>query len=972
MTPFLQSVAETFYEQCGNTLYRHTFVFPNRRAGVFFQKYLADIADKPLFSPQVVTIQELFESLSEYKTADTIEMLVMLYKHYVRLSKSNETFDEFLFWGEMLLSDFSEVDKHLVNAQDIFKNIDNLKSLSDDMSDLTEEQRDAIRRFWDNFMSEASNDNDINNTKKKFKETWEILFPLYTSLREELHKKHCSYEGMMFRDVVERLRTKDISEFRSESIVFVGFNALTPAEMQLMEHLKNRGIADFYWDYDAPTVRDEKNKASLWIRENEVRFPSQYVINREAPSDEKTDLEVIGIPSGVGQAKHVHRILRHLLDTKIIPDSQQAIRTAVVLPDENLLLPLLYSIPSEIEKINVTMGYHLSHAMTASLFRYIAGLQSNIRKQSDGSAAFYHQFVFAVLNHPLVMRVARDAVEKIKKYLLEHNRILVSPGEMDENPLLAKIFVPIERWQDIADYLKELLGLFYQSLTDEKNREKQENDAYDARAIDLEREFIVQYFTTITRLQDTLHGAELSVNTYFRLLKRLEHSITVAFRGEPLSGLQIMGVLETRVLDFENIIILSMNEGVYPVRKSERSFIPYSLRKEFKLTTYEHQDSVYAYNFYSMIHRAKRVYMLYDTRMEEMQSGEVSRYFYQLKYLYHSHFNICEKEIHYRVSIPDEVPIYVEKTPEVMAKLNRYRAGGDAWLSASLIRKYVKCPLDFYFSAIENFDEEEEVQELIENSTFGSIFHRVMEMLYKPYEGRDVASTAIDALLKDDAKIVGLIKEAFARCYFKDETKRYELEGQNYLISEILLSYVKQVLEVDKNLLKADKKRDTFKYVASEYRFQTAYEVSDSLSVNIKGSIDRIDLVDEIYRIIDYKSGSGKNTVRDITDLFDPKKSHDVANILQLFIYAKFYAMEHRNITISPAIYYLKSVFKDFEPSIFLNKAKIDDITPLLDEFTEQLNQCIQEIFDPNVPFTQNLEPHYCTWCSRLGLSSGK
>ncbi len=964
MKPFLQSVAETFYIQCDNTLCRHTFVFPNRRAGVFFQKYLADFADKPIFSPRIITIQELFESLSEYKTADSIEMLVMLYKHYVRLSKSNETFDEFLFWGEMLLSDFSEVDKHLVDAQVIFKNIDNLKSLSDDMSDLAEEQRDAIRRFWGNFKKEASEDNDTNNTKIKFKETWEVLFPLYTSLREELHKNRRAYEGMMFRDVVERLATKDISDFRSESIVFVGFNALTPTEMKLMEHLKKMGIADFYWDYSAPTVRDEKNKASFWMRENESRFPSQYAINCEKPS-KKTDLELIGIPSGVGQAKHVNRILRHLLDTKIIPDSQQAIRTAVVLPDENLLLPLLYSIPSEIEKINVTMGYHLSHAMTASLFRHIAGLQSNIREQSDGSAAFYHQFVFAVLNHPLVTRVARDAVEKIKKHLLEHNRILVSPDEMNGNPLLEKIFIPIQCWQDIADYLKELLGLFYQSLTDEKNREKQEDDAYDARAIDLEREFIVQYFTTITRLQDTLHGAELSVNTYFRLLKRLEHSITVAFQGEPLSGLQIMGVLETRVLDFENIIILSMNEGVYPVRKSERSFIPYSLRKEFKLTTYEHQDSVYAYNFYSMIHRAKRVYMLYDTRMEEMQSGEVSRYYHQLKYLYNSHFNICEKEIHYSVSIPDEVPITVEKTPAVMAKLNRYRAGGDAYLSASLIRKYVKCPLDFYFSAIENFDEEEEVQELIENSTFGSIFHRVMEMLYKPYGGREVDCAAIDALLKDDAKIVGLIKEAFARCYFKDETKCCELEGQNYLISEILLSYVKQVL-------KADKKLCPFKYVASEYQFQTACEVNDSLKVNIKGSIDRIDMVDGFHRIIDYKSGSGKNTVREITELFDPKKSDDVANILQLFIYAKFYAMEHPGITISPAIYYLKSVFNDFEPSIFLNKEKIANIIPLLDEFSEQLNQCIQEVFDPNVPFIQSSEPHYCTWCSRLGLSSAK
>lgn len=345
MTPFLYRIASTFYQQYGDDLYRLTFVFPNRRAGVFFQKYLAEVAEKPIFSPNIITISELFESLSEYRLADRIEMLVMLYDHYRRISESVESFDEFLFWGEMLLNDFSDVDKHLADARQLFRNVQDLKSMDSDMSYLTESQIEAIRRFWTNFLPIEGND-----TKKEFLELWRILFELYTSFREELHRKGLAYEGMLFREVVERAKAKKEMPITFSEIVFVGFNAITPAESALMAHFHNLKIADFYWDYASPLVRDKQNKASLWAQENLLRFPSRFEIEEENSSEEKPIIEVVGIPSGVGQAKQVSQILSQLVENKSIPNSNEAINTAIVLPDENLLLPVLYSIPSEIGK----------------------------------------------------------------------------------------------------------------------------------------------------------------------------------------------------------------------------------------------------------------------------------------------------------------------------------------------------------------------------------------------------------------------------------------------------------------------------------------------------------------------------------------------------------------------------------------------------------------------------------------------
>ncbi len=950
MTPFLHRIAAVFYEQFGNELYKYTFVFPNKRAGVFFQKYLAEIAGKPIFSPTILTIQELFAMLSPYQLADSIEMLVMLYEHYKRISTAEESFDDFLYWGEMLINDFNDVDKHLVDAQQLFKNIHDLKSLDGDMSYLTPEQINAIRRFWTNFMPVEGND-----TKQKFQETWQILFELYSSFRAELHEKGYAYEGMMFREVAERAKEKGNFEFKTAGFIFVGLNALTPSEMLLMKYLKNIGKADFYWDYNSPQVRDEQNRSSMWVKDNLLRFPSKFSVDDAQKDTGKPIVELVGIPSAVGQAKHVTRILSELIDKKYITNANQAINTAVVLPDENLLLPILYSIPQEIGKINVTMGYGLSHSSVASLVDNIADLQRNLRK-SGGENAFYYRFVMALLNHPLLITIAKTETEELKSHILTRNRIMITESEIPDHPLLKLIFRPINDWREALDYLKDILSHVYSALTQEKHDENDEERS--AKPTDLEREFIVQYYKTITRLNDTLRNAKhLSVETYFRLLKRLSQSISVSFSGEPLSGLQIMGVLETRVIDFENLIILSMNEGVFPLKNPTNSFIPYTLRKGFGLPTYEHQDSTYAYHFYRMISRAKRVFMLYDTRAEEMQTGEVSRYFYQLKYLYNDFFDIRERVVTYDVSVPETPPVSVSKTSGVMQKLNAFRAGNERSLSASLINNYVNCPLQFYFTAVEGLSEEDEVRESVEADVFGSIFHRVMETIYNRYKGQTVTPNVLSEIAKNDAYLTELINKAFARYYFKDEENPKPLQGQHYLVGEILRSYVKQTLQ-------ADKQFTPFEYVGSEFKFNTPYRASDELTVNFKGIIDRIDRVGNSYRIIDYKTGTGATDFKTIEQLFDASKEKRPYQILQIFVYALFYLKENPAKSVIPTIYYLRSIFKDFDPSVSCNNHPIKDISIFMDEFTERFNNTLVDIFNPEIPFSQTQNEKNCEWCA--------
>lgn len=954
MTPFLYRIAQTFYSQYGENLYQHTFVFPNRRAGLFFQKYLAEISGRPLFSPQVITINEFIEQLSNYQQVDKIELLVLLYDIYIAISESDESFDDFVYWGEMLLSDFDDVDKYMIDAKQLFTNVTDLKSIDDHATYLTEEQIAAIRQFWTNFMPYEASD-----TKKKFMETWQVLSPLYTQFREMLHEKGLAYQGMIYRDVAERTKKKEALDVPTGEVVFVGLHALSTSEIKLLQYLKANGNADFYWDYESPFVNDPANKASLWVERNRTLFPSKHAIALPV-FDGKINIEVMGIPSGVGQAKHATTILNRLIADQKITNPSQAINTAVVLPDENLLLPILYSVPESIGKINVTMGYSLSHSSVSGLIKYLADAQRKVRIV-DGKRHYYFRYVISILNNSLVKIAAKEEGEAMKEHILKNNLVMVPEDELQGHPLFQYIFRGIESWQGIAEYLKQVLRAVYGYLTKATQDEKEIDDkeeSYDVESMDLEREFVVQYFKTITRLEETLKDVTVNMtfDTYFKLLDRLAISLSVSFSGEPLSGLQVMGVLETRVLDFENIIMLSMNEGVFPLKKPSNSFIPYTLRKGFDMPTYEFQDSIFAYHFYRMISRAKNVYFLYDTRAEGAQSGEVSRYLYQIKYLYPDKFNLNERLFTYQVKSPQAEAIVVNKTGTVWNKLNQYRAGGEKALSASSFNNYIDCPLRFYLMHVEELSEEEEVAESVEHAIFGTILHKIMQEIYDRYRGEVVTADLLNEIMKNDAFITEKLEKAFAKYYTKQPDRPKPLKGNSYLVGETLRNYIKQVLKIDARYA-------PFIYLHSEKQFNRPHRVNDELWVNFKGSIDRVDEKDGLTRIIDYKSGKGDLNFKELADLFDSSNDKRPKPILQVFIYSYFYNVVVPGKVLSPGIYFMRTSFTDFTFAVTCNKQEVDDVSAYFPAFEILLNNKIVELFNQDVPFTQTENEKNCEYC---------
>ena len=956
MKPFLYQVASLFYEKWGAEVSRLAFVFPNRRTGLFFQKYLSEVADIPLFSPTILTINDLFIQLSGKQSADRISMLFTLYDIYIRQSGSTETFDEFLYWGEMLLNDFDDIDKYMANARMLFSNVTDLREIENDFDFLSDEQIAAIRSFWSSFYPRGDTPN-----QQQFLAVWQVLYDLYEEFRATLAAEGKGYEGMIFREVVESMERGESPDLPYEQIVFVGLNALSVSEERFLAQLQKRKIADFYWDYVSDKVTDPDNKASYFVSRNRKSFPSSMKL----PPEEKvkTEIEVIGIPSGIGQAKHVYTLLSDWCKEAEM-SSEEALRTAVILPDEHLLIPVLNAIPEQIRRINVTMGYPLAGTPVASLIEYILALQKNVR-YIDRNPLFYFRDVLPILNHRYILSTSPEIISSLVKEITENNKIYISHTELEKTPLLEILFTPVTGVEAFSDYLikvLEELNKVMSALSDEE-----EEDA-PQRTNDLEQEFIFHYFTTVNRMKEVMKDAriEMKIDTFFRLLKRVTDTITIPFHGEPLSGLQIMGVLETRALDFDRLIILSMNEGIFPQRKAANSFIPYNLRRGFGLPTYEHQDSVWAYHFYRLIERASHVSLLYDTRSNGLQTGEVSRFVHQLHY--HYEVPMRDKLVVYNVSSSKTPPLAVPKREDIMRRLDAYRKGGSKAISASAINTYLDCPLKFYFSVVEGIREEEEVSETIESDVFGSILHKVMEELYKPFQGKMVTVDLLKAIRKDTALLTGAIARAFASEFFKTEVVR-SLTGQNYLIGEMIRKYVEKILERDGKLT-------PFVYIESERKINGLISLSDHSEIRLKGFIDRVDEVCDAIRIIDYKSGSGTTTFSSIESLFNKEEKDRAKAVMQVFMYCWMYAhfTENKGKTIQPGIYYVRSLFSDpFDPSVYHRiergkSEKVEDFSGYAQAFEEGLRGCLDEIFNPEIPFTQTPTGKACSYCPFKGI----
>lgn len=955
MEPFLYRIANQYYKHYQNTLHEFTFVFPNRRAGIFFQHHLSKIAENPVFSPQITTIDSCFMEASGLQTADRLNMLFQLYRIYKRISHSAESFDEFVYWGEIILADFNEVDKYRVDARQLFTNLKELKELSDYEDVFSEEQKQAIEQFWGNFYPTIK-----SNSQVEFLQTWEVLFPLYQEFKTELLKDNLGYEGMIARNVIDNLKNGDeIAWFDNKQFVFIGFNALNPCEKELMNILQKRNQADFYWDYEADALQNKDNPASQFFRANTEQFKSKFDISLEIQIPENKHIELYRIPSSIGQAKQIYQILDTLYPEK--NQEKDYLKTAVVIPNEKLMLPIIYSIPEKIDKINVTMGYPLQITSIAGLMDHIFELHRR-KKMIDGKMKFYHLTVRNVINQQFVAFICSENINFINSEIIAKNLIYIDESLFRQHKLLEKIFNPDIQIADFTAYLIDVIKALVEAWNSLEDKPEDHQ---------LESSFLYQYYMTINRIDDLLKAntdIELQgLETLIRLIKQLTNSINIPFVGEPLNGLQIMGTLETRGLDFENIILSSFNEGDYPKQKTSNSFVPYHLRKGFALPTYEHQDAITAYNFYQIFNRAKKIYFISDSRAVKTNSGELSRFYYQLKY--HYGYTIKETFVNYDVSIHADEAISIDKTTDIQAKLAQFVSNEDEYeniaLSASSINTYIQCPLKFYLRNIEKINTPDEISESPEANVFGSILHDVMAKIYEPYANMQIGVDLITSISKNDILLDTLIQAAFAKHYFKiDSSKNLPtLKGNNLLISKVIKKYIRGVLNYDM-------KYAPYTFISGEKvhktRLNTVYG-----DVKIKGYIDRIDSKDDVIRLLDYKTGRGELEFNNWDNLFaHHQTTKDQAGyVLQLLIYGMLYKSKAEGKTISPGLIYTQKIFQSLfnteiiAKSIFEKKKAITDYAEVEEEFSIRLRSCIEEMFNPEVPFFQTDEVDACKYC---------
>jgi len=937
LKPFLQTIAEYYYHTYGDEIEQCCFVFPNRRSSLFFKKHLARACDRAIFAPDCLAINELFSRLSPLKQADQLGLLFSLYQHYQRISSSSESFDDFYSWGETLLSDFNDIDKYLVDAEQLFSNLYELKSIDNTFDYLSPQQIAAIKRFWKDFQEEK-----YSGSRRNFLQSWLILWPLYQALKKELIQEGKAYEGLILRSVTEDIKAGTLTELPYQRYVFIGLNALNECEKVLLKHYQKRDMADFHWDFSSDFIKDPQNKAGFFIRENIRLFPPKPRLDFDQCS--QANFESISVPSNTGQSK----LIAELLAQKNISKKEQIENTAIILSDEQLMLPMLHALPEDIEAYNITMGYPLRSTAIYSLFSQLLLLQKNIRHTED-SVAFYHKHVLAILRHPFIAKHFPEESAALAQLLNEKNLVYTEASTLGVNPLFSLIFKDVETSKKLPFYLKSIFASCLDLYKDEDEDEGKDNDEK------LEKEFLYHLYITISRFDDLLQEKKVSpgIEVLSRLLRKHIDSIAVPFYGEPLNGLQIMGILETRTLDFENLIFLSFNEGVFPKAAPINSFIPHNLRYGFGLPTIEHQDAIFAYHFYRIIQRAKNVWMIYDASSSGMKRGEISRYFSQLKYIYNQ--AIKERTQNYQVKLSKPKPIIIKKDTKVLEALNAFTNKGNRYLSASTLNNYIDCKLKFYFEKVEGLKAPDELKEDMDNSTFGTIFHEVVEKLYQPYENATLSKEILYQLKKNERLIDQEITKAFANYYFKSD-KIQELKGRQLIIARIIKKYVRQLITIDMASC-------PFIYRKGEQKVTSSLHVNDQLTVNFVGFIDRIDEVEGSTRIVDYKTGTSKTMkFKNVPSLIEDDDKRP-APVFQTFLYAWMYAKTTGNKNLCPSVYFIRNLYQDFNPKVYDQKTPVDDFENYYDDFEASLKQLITEIYHPDIPFSQTENEDKCRYC---------
>ena len=954
METFLKQVAHDLYNKTEGNFTKVAIVFPNKRASLFFNEYLAQESDRPIWSPTYVSISELFRQSSDLSIADPIKLVCDLYKVFQKATGSKETLDDFYFWGEMLIADFDDADKNMADTHALFSNLKDLNELMDNYDFLEEGQKEALSQFFHNFSI-----NQVTELKQRFISMWNVLGDIYAEYKALLESQSIAYEGMLYRQVIEQL---NVEALPYNKYIFVGFNVLNKVEHTLFKKLNEAGKAMFYWDYDTFYLNKTPHEAGEFIRRNLRDFPSELPASFFDNLNQPKEVTFIESPTENGQVRYLPQWIRENL-------TSQEKETAVVLCNDALLQPVLHALPDNVKHINITMGFPLSQTPAYSFVNALMELHTSGYNPNNGRYLFAE--VISVLKHPYTRQLSPEA-EKLEQTLTRDNRFYPLPSELKQDNVLELLFTPRRNNLDLCSMLSEALkevAVIYQQQA------ASHSDAFDQ----LYRESLFKTYTLVNRFHTLIESKELNVQagTFQRLLTRVMSSSSIPFHGEPAIGMQVMGVLETRNLDFRHLIMLSVNEGQLPKAGGDSSFIPYNLRKAFGMTTIDHKIAVYAYYFYRLMQRAEKVTLVYNTATDGINRGELSRF--MLQFLIEWGYPVLRKQLEAAQSPQDSTPIIIEKTPDVMERMKSVfdiRNNPKALISPSALNCYLDCPLKFYYKYVALLSAPDEVTADIDSAKFGSIFHYAAEHIYKDLtaHGKLISKENLETLLKDEVRLQTYVDNGFKELFFNlPPNEQPEYNGIQLINSAVIVKYIQQ-------LLRNDLRYAPFTFVGSEQRIFENIEICTStgdIQSRIGGIIDRIDSKGESLRIVDYKTGGDADTPANVQSLFIPDKKRS-NYVFQTFLYASIVCKKLREKNdsrlVAPALLYIhRAASENYSPVIQMGeprkpKEPVDNFAQYEGDFRENLKTLLEDIFNPDVSFTQTEIEDKCAYCDFKAL----
>ncbi|RVT78296.1 PD-(D/E)XK nuclease family protein [Flavobacterium sufflavum] len=915
---FLDKIAQILIEKYSAKLANTIVVLPNKRAKIFLIEALKKQVSNNILAPEIISIEDFIQDIAGVRTVDPIELLFEFYEVYLSITdKSNQqSFELFANWAKTLLQDFNEIDRYLLDPTHV---LSYLKDIED------------IKKWG----IEVENKTQL---LEKYIDFWKLLPLYYQSLYAHLLQKGIGYQGLIYREAVENLNHFSNS-ITDKQFVFAGFNALNASEEKIIQHLISNDQAKIYWDADQTFLNDPYHDAGLFLRRFKESWkhyktnPFEWIVDDFSQSK---NIQIIGTPKSIGQAKISGSIIEKIIEENPITSLD---KVAIVLGEENLLVPLLYSLPSTVGALNITMGYSSKNNPAQILIAKLFKMHTNALSRNAKSYVFYYKDVLDILTHPLVEPYAQttvlvDIINKNNYTFISHHKLM----ELNANPtdLFLLLF---QKWEEgsiaVLQTVSKLLLTIKGNLSNDNEEEK------------ITKAFVFAIFKVINKLINyySKHQHIDKIETLHAIYKQVIDLAEVSFEGEPLNGLQIMGVLESRVLDFDTVIVTSMNEGKFPAGKSQNSFIPYDVKRELGLPTFKEKDAIYTYHFYHLLQRAKNIYLLYNTESEGLDAGEKSRFITQLEVEKQPNHNLSH-EI-YNAVLPETAytPMVIEKSPAVMERLKKIAEEG---FSPSALTSYIRNPIQFYFQKILRIREVEEVEENIALNTLGTIIHETLKALYEPFIGKFISESDIDNCFK---LIDEEVLKQFKIVYKEGEIKK----GRNLLAFEVAKRNVFNFLKVELECIKAG---DAIKIIALEQTFGRTLNHPDlPFPVLIKGNVDRIEERNGIIRIIDYKTGKVEKTSVSLKTWNGLTQELKNDKIIQVLAYAFMYEPEANGKSIEAGIISFKNLKSGFLPFQFKEDKDVQQVIndEIMTNYLEQIVLLLKEILDSDKSFEEKI-----------------